>query len=478
MIVTFNPYAGSTADVHGAYMNFLRCITAAATAAAGTTSLTVNPITGITGASDNTKNCIISIDANTDAGGWQTSASHNVTAPGTAFTAIATNSLYRADFYVNSGKSTYPYNKVTFHITANTVRTPHTLSNALGWNATSNPFISITTGCSATSDYTSTSYKQTSTAAAMPTGGTQTTGYTFNNSTYNSSYYLIPSFMLVFNPAVNYKIAVTQDYMMVWEVAPNNSYANGYSNTLGSAGFQSYVMPQYSYGTLFYTGLRETQAWENSLNYNNNWAAFMVQHVTLRDSSGSSGNTATGINARNEAAAYMATMTNTGVPTSTASVIASASSSTSNLDPVTSQYAYNTNNGYSQTGTDDAVGYWSTVTSGQPINNLNLLFQSRSRVSTFASANPWGPNYSLIYMPTVDPNTGSLVPPAVPIVFKRTRSDSWNPGGAITGIYKSLNAPLSTMKLYWTAENQTFTVNGESYIPLVFNEDMYLIRNA
>jgi hypothetical protein len=478
MIVTFNPYAGSAADANGAYMNFLRCITAAATAAAGTTSLTVNPITGITGASDNTKNCIISIDANTDAGGWQTSTSHNVTAPGTAFTAIATNSLYRADFYVSSGKSTYPYNKVTFHITANTVRTPHTSTSALGFNIATNPFISITTGCSATSDYTSTSYKQTTTAGSYPTGGTQTTGYTFNNSAWNSANYLIPSFMLVYNPAVNYKIAVTQNYMMVWEVAPNNSYANGYSNTLGSAAFQSYVSPHWTYGTLFYTGLRETQAWENSLNYNNNWAAFMVQHVTTRDNSGSTGNTTSTLNARNEAAAFMATMSNAGVPTSTASVIASISSATNNQDPVTAPYAYNTNIGYAQTGSDDNVGYWTTVTVGQPVNNLNMLFQSRSRASTITSGFSWGPNYSLIYMPTVDPNTGSLVPPAVPIVFKRTRSDSWTPGGAVTGIYKSLNAPLSTMKLYWTAENQTFTVNGESYIPLVFNEDMYLIRNA
>jgi len=474
MIVTFNPYAGSAADVNGAYMNFLRCITAAATAAAGTTSLTVNPITGITGASDNTKNCIISIDANTDAGGWQTSASHNVTAPGTAFTAIATNSLYRADFYVDSGKSTYPYNKVTFHITANTVRGPHTTAPALGFNGATNPFISITTGCSSTSDYTSTSYKQIATSGALPTGGTQTTSYTFNTTAYNSSYYAIPSFMLVFNPAVNYKIAVTQNYMMVWEVAASNSYANGYSNTLGSTSFQSYVLPQYSYGTLFYTGLRETQAWENSLNYNNNWAAFMVQHVTRRDNSTASV-TSSDIGQRNEAAAFMATMSNTGVPTSTATVQASASSSNLNSDAVTAQYGWNTNVGATQIGADDIVGQYPTIGVGTPLNNLCMLFQTRSK-GTYATN--WGSWLSLQYMPTVDPNTGSLVPPAVPIVFKRTRSDSWNPGGAITGIYKSLNAPLSTMKLYWTAENQTFTVNGESYIPLVFNEDMYLIRNA
>ena len=68
MIVTFDVSDG--ASINGAsnpdakYMNFLRCVTAACTAAAGTTSLTGNPWTSTT-ALDTSKKCIVSIDANT-----------------------------------------------------------------------------------------------------------------------------------------------------------------------------------------------------------------------------------------------------------------------------------------------------------------------------------------------------------------------------------------------------------------------------
>ena len=124
MIITFDPKVGTTVpNTDATYINFLRCVTAACTAAAGTTTLTVNPYTA-SNTIDTTKNCILSIDANTEAGGWTTSPGHSVPSSNnntaTSWTAVTSNGAYsanhRADFHVASGKSAYPYLKLSFHI--------------------------------------------------------------------------------------------------------------------------------------------------------------------------------------------------------------------------------------------------------------------------------------------------------------------------------------------------------------------------
>jgi len=129
MIVTFNPMINTSATADAAYVNFLRCVTAACTAAVGavagtanstptTTNLSVVPYLNNTGSQDVSKNCIISVDANTEAGGWTTSSNHTVPSSAT-FTAVTSASAYayKADFYTASGKATYPYNKLSFYTT-------------------------------------------------------------------------------------------------------------------------------------------------------------------------------------------------------------------------------------------------------------------------------------------------------------------------------------------------------------------------
>lgn len=477
MIVTFNPRAGSTADANAAYINFLRCVTAVMTAAAGTTSLTVNPITGITGAVDNTKNCILSIDANTEAGGWTTSASHNVPNPGSAFTAIANNSAYKADFYVNSGKSTLPYIKCTFHVQPANVYGYWSAYGSTTWSPTVSSNINMTFGASTTSDLTGTSYPRNSAANTTPTSGNQTTAFTLNDQYgISSGYYTIPSFFAN-NSVVNYKIAATANYVIVWESHPSNSYDTGFNNTIGAANSPaSYYMSNYSYGAMMYGGLRETESWENNLNYNPPWVAAHIQHVTLRNTTASA-DTSTACNQRNELAASLVTRTNTGVISSTAQTYVSASNTSQGTDPICT-YGTPTNQGaqFSAAGNPDYCGYFSGQTaSSTTVNNLLPIMNYRSKAM---ASNANQQSTALTYMPVVDPNTGSLVPPAVPMIIRRTKSDSWANGGAMRGIYKSLSAPLNTMKLYWTSANQTFTINGEPYMPVVFNEDMYLVRKA
>jgi len=112
MLVQFNPMVNSGASADASYMNFLRCVRAIATAAAGTSSITVNPFTNNTGTIDGTRNCITTILANTEAGGWTESASSNVVQSG-AFTSMnaASNYTYKFDAYVASGKGQNPYVK-------------------------------------------------------------------------------------------------------------------------------------------------------------------------------------------------------------------------------------------------------------------------------------------------------------------------------------------------------------------------------
>ena len=103
---------------------------------------------------------------------------------------------------------------------------------------------------------------------------------------------------------------------------------------------------------------------------------------------------------------------------------------------------------------------------------VNPIINHRQRKRPTASAF----TSNIQNMPTVDPVTGSLVPNAEPIKIQTSISGAWNPGGSIRGLYKSMTAPLSMMKLYWLSENQTFTINNEPYRAFVINEDMYLVR--
>lgn len=463
MIVTFNPMINTAATADAAYMNFLRCVTAACTAAAGTTTLTVNPFTNNTGTVDSTKNCIISIDANTEAGGWSTSASHNVVNSG-SFTAIASAAayLYKADFYNASGKSGQPYNKMTFHYSGRTTALYTSyLSSTYAYGHTvasfsTTPIMEFTVGCSTTSDWTGTAYPPQG-GSTQPNTGTQTTSWTLNEFQFNYASSTARANITAFwvsNTSVTYKIAVTANYCVLWEVPNGNSYVSGYSNVCGSSGTPTLSnIPNASYGTLIYMGKRETQAWENALSNNPPWVAMQIQHTNIRSSPALA--TPTG---QNQVAALMTTINNLGVTSATPSIYYSCDhSSVASVMFLTDRtFISNT---------------MSIQTPGTTSTGLDIpLFHMRDVTALNAPTN-------LLTMPSTDPSTGALVPPAYPIMIRKTTNDLWSPGGAIRGLYKSLSAPQSTMKLYFS-ENQIFTIGSDSYIPIVFNETMYLVRYA
>jgi hypothetical protein len=533
MIVSFDPAitggAYAVANTEAYYVNFLRCVTAIATANAGTTSLTVNPYTA-TNTVDGTRNCILSIIANTEAGGWSTSPTHNVPSYPSTFIAMASQAtfatMYKADFHNSSGKSTLPFNKMTFHAIGH-----NTTGNDERWNGrigtapltnwtTAGGQIQMTFGCN---DSANTSGNYTPNWSGV-TPNQQTTSFTNNgyhsnavppnNADSTTATHANPSsgFNLGNASSVTYTMAVTKDYCIIWENVRTHSYIAGYSTGYSSRySNNSYKL----FGSIMYGGFRTTQPWEDAINHNPPWVAWTVHHCDPASSfaypwtastyhysnygMGSGFNpipttqpmpapavanalpqyTAFGLlnQAPNAIAAYMATISDLGE---------ASTSSTRYVNFPT--YVYHRNLPFinmcsiSGVGLNNAAGktdVWSTSSPGFGQTEWELatpVFYHRQKKNSNQSSS----NNSVTHnpnLPTIDPTTGTFVPGAYPVNISRTKTGSWNNGGICKGIYKSLTLPINTMKLYFS-DNQTFTVNGEQYIPIVFNEDMYLIRKA
>jgi hypothetical protein len=521
MIISFDPaitggaYAAANNDAY--YVNFLRCVTAIATANAGITSLNVNPYTSTT-TIDNTKNCITGIIANTEAGGWLTSdTTHNVTQSGT-FVAMSSRATYsgmmKADFYNESGKGDEPYNKMTFHaIGHNQTNTNDaiwhgrwgTTGPLTGWTtAGTGGQLQMTFGCSSTINGDAGYVPSWSTATPNQQASSFTlNGYQSNvagtsgSATSAGSY---PGNACGFNlnnvQNVTYVMAVTANYCIIWEVHRSNNYAGGFSNTYTLQNSNS----QGSYGEIMYGGMRTTQPWEDTLAFNNPWVAWHVTHVpsvsysqmayNVIDQTYSNQNSSSNFTSwsyqspqpSNSAAAYMAVSDNAGLISSTATRF--------NNYPSFQYYRNNINTNHcavSGTGYQTAAGRFDSFCRNQlssgasytaPANPLDLvtpLFHQRQRRGTLPVESPGTSTTHNPNLPTIDSQTGTFVPGAYPIKFARTNTSSWNSGGDCRGIYKSLSMTLANMKLYWQ-DGQTFTVNGEPYMPIVFHEDMYLIR--
>ena len=482
MIVTFQPTINATADYTACYLNFLRCATAIATAAAGTTTLTVNPLTA-SGAIDTTKNCIIGIDANTEAGGWTTSASHNV--PGSlvntaqTYTALAsaTTYLYKADFYNLSGKSTYPYKKLCFHsLNDNTAANPYgTPGGYGGWarssiNANIGTNMLITFGCSTSTDWTSTTFPpafgQAGQMVNFQNGSAgQTTSYTLNaNITGQSGLYNQGPGLIYNDPGIQYHMAITADYCVIWESKAGDNYANGYFTTTTVGNGTSYWNAS-RFGSIYYMGLRETQPWENTLTNNPPWVCW--QHTG--DTLGTGGTNPA--YSHNQVAAYLATLSNTGIASTTAKIYVTANSYNEPL-------FHGGNSPYNGRNSTEVAWNQSVHTNAYKMLD-GPIFTTRAMGSVNAHFNgERGNSSNMLYMPQYDATTGTQVPGAYPIKISRCYTGDWTPGGACRGIFKSLSMPYATMKLYWQSANQTFTIGGDTYLPFVLNEDMWLIRVA
>jgi hypothetical protein len=523
MIVTFDPaitggaYAAANNDAY--YVNFLRCVTAIATANAGTTSLTVNPYTA-TNAVDGTKNCILSIVANDEGGGWTTSNSHSIPSYPTTFVAMSSQAtfagMYKADFYNASGKAGMPFNKMTFHAVGHNTTGNDSIWNGriataplTSWNnAVSGGHMQMTFGCNVDQGITS---NYTPTWSGV-TSNQQTTSFTNNgfysnvggSATADNTSNSYPGGATGFNlnrvNNVTFTMAVTKDYCIIWENVRTHSYLNdystGYTVTNGSIKL---------YGSMMYGGFRTTMPWEDTLSNNPPWTAWTIHHTepagagitiplvwTNLGGTVSTPPSPTGTFNSAVASTYGTFATNPQPPNCAAAFLSTindlgevSASATRYVNYPT--YQYHRNNifanmcaisGAAHTNAAGESDSWLPAgpTAGQSEWELATpLFYHRQKRSNRIGgvlSTTHNPN-----LPTIDPDTGTFVPGAYPTSISRTTTGSWNNGGICKGIYKSLTLPINTMKLYFS-DGQTFNVNGETYIPIVFNEDMYLIRKA
>lgn len=485
MIVTFRPTINNTADYTACYLNFLRCVTAIATAAAGTTSLTVNPLTA-SGTIDTTKNCIISIDANTEAGGWTTSASHNV--PGSlvntaqTYTALASAAafLYKADFYNASTKSTYPYKKLCFHSyndSGDTQGNNWATNYHPNWGSLTTKYgkasitatrlnnVLITFGCSSSTDWTDTKFPP---GAASATGlindvTTQKTSWTLNEFAHfaGASDYRVNKFGLNYtDTTVEYHMAITSDYCVIWESKVGDTYSAGYFTTATNGNGDSggaYRMNYDRYGNIFYMGLRETQAWENSQPDNVPWVCW--HYMSELDGTGSY---AYNHYPQNNVAAFMNTVNNSMVVQTPAKICRSVNKDFWQV--------------FFSTPVDRALTAYSTAYT-KDYNNYykeldTPLFYTRRMSNLTANTT------NNLYTPVYDSTTGLQVPPAYPIKVSRSYTGDFNAGGACRGIYKSVSMPYATIKQIWQSPNQTFTIGSDTYLPFCLDTDMWLVRYA
>ena len=460
MLVKFNPTLGTTSSQLRAY-NFMRVITAVATAAANSTPV-VRPMTS-QNTFDNGINLITEVIANAEAGGWSVSGTndtngHNL--PDSTYTdANLQNRVYRADFWRASNKPSYPYVKFTV------------LPQVQGtW--TTNPFIDVICGI-----HTDTRFDAV--AGYAPSGGdgggTATTGrnITAPSSGYQGNGQVRPNETGNVGTAnvsnSEFLLAITQDYFIL-------------------------IQPRFS---ITYVGLRTTNLWEN--NYENNpplvafhtpleaWADYryiprkMMAWWLLKDGLGQVRQT--------PFLSFYSELSHRvghgpGGPTP---------SSWYGKNSVISTYQdveYTT----SEASSISRI-------SGNPFGGpLFRLKATRGYYNTALAYHPsiggpfhlaaWGPgpftSPGINYPPIVDPNTGILVPPAYPIsmmlgITSTTTSLAYfNQGGRLPGIYKSLSGTDEFMNRYYVP-GQNFIVDSENFYPYVTGtdalyRDMFLIR--
>lgn len=450
MLVVIDPKS-AVADEKVRAINMMRAIKAVATASANSTpsALAWTDAAGTTGAE------MITVIANTTAGGWSVGA--NDTVPASSFS--TSTDTYRLDLYVqNTNSSTYPYHKFCM-----APGNPVGAANLFSGNYATYPGLSVWYGAH--------------TASAMGTSGTFWSAatnipnvYSFKGATAgNNNGHLIPNdgaFMM----------ACTAEYIHFVNLAGASYTSAGL--TYGTNGNGAYVAGH---------GFREQQAWETNSVYSASIPPVSSFAVDCRTNYNSAGNPAYQF-------AWLASLSSTG------SVQAPGKFGNSHgmNGTVGLGTAINAVTGSPQDPTA-AVAAWQTsfnITRSQTPDTATLrrngtssslaapLFMLASHTGAYGGGNFGIP-------PVTDPATGLFVPPALPLVIQSLWMDAtysrMNPGGKMKGIYKSLSSTNGGYSMSsFISLNQTYTINGEDYFPALTGReatassgaDLFLLRKT
>ena len=437
MLVKIDTTVGAT-DPRARAINFMRAIEAVATAAAGSTP----SVTPVSAPSTNASGDVITqVISNTEAGGWTSSSSSNVSVAYSSTSATP----YILDLYNSlpgdTGKTVYPYNKITFF--TNRLKmfsstywqtNTGTVLAAYGDNSYNDAqVLDVIAGF-----HTATTYDGNYASPPVPTGSTSS-GIAFATAMARTSWYLSnPYYFTSYSTGSASRLSVNYGEYLI---ASTSQYL--------------IVMNRY---VMMYIGTRESTAWETNFADNPLFAAFcldasnpvvgttsarfdnMVSWMYVTDASG-------GVSGPSwkHSMAYGQT-----------------------INPVS---------GYVNSSVTNATFWGQTVSNGGSVMSygggyVGPLMPYGLRCHTYAST----------IGPTTD-TTGALVPPAYPLNFNYGYGgNEINFTGKLKGIFRSLSGSDTYMNNYY-ADGQTFTVAGDSYYPYAIGDDtlardLFLIRKA
>ena len=433
MLCKINPTLGGATDERARAINFLRAIQAICTASAGSTpsvasitTPTASPVIGTAGS----VNIITEVISNTEAGGWTTSSSTDITSNYNA----SYSTPYTLDLYRDSGKATFPYRKLSFRTN---------LSYAFNNTYTSYPYIVCSHGFNTATDATG-NYLLGTNSNIPEANGTGTLQYK-----YDVNYGAPSSANTNFRPAAGeYLIASTDRYFIA------------ISGSLGSTG---------NPGTLMYVGLRTTSGWEDQYDDNPPLAS-VVYDASQSYQSGCGSN----------ASMFARTFQYTGSYNSNPAWYRMQNDPTSSLSAETATFGgyyfdplSGVNYGAAPSSTSSLMNQqhlWGNQMQIPMCGGVGGLFRGKHRQDTIMTG------------PVSDPSTGLLVPPAYPITFARHHQTTMNPGGQAIGLYKSMGGSETFLQRYYTP-GQTFVVNNEGYYAYSMGNDalyrdLFLIRKA
>lgn len=417
MLVRVNPTLGGATDERARAINMLRCIQAVCTAAAGSTPSVV-PVTAPS--TNGTGDCIVEVIANTEAGGWTSSASTTVT---TAYNA-SNSTYYLLDLYnTATGKSAYPYFKTSF---ATNVVYPFNSSY------TSYPYIDMIVG-----------FHTATTADGNYLSGFTSHGFAANQYSDYTSKNMGP-----WGPSATSTVNAASGYRAFRP-------SNGEYLIASTSNYIIILNPNF----LGYAGLRSNAGWEN--NYNNNPYVIGFAYNCYSSYSASI-NTPSSVSTTNGIAAWGYGFDNSGAVSTSPKWHVGTSNQYDIIGGIGAGQYWS----YNQWGYDQWNGYVGPLMPfGLRSNNGNTMIGPATDSATGANVPPAYP---------IVANFGCAT---THWQFNAIRSST---GMVLPGMYRSLSGSDAYMSQFYTA-GTTYVVGTENYYPYTIGtytgfKDLMLVR--
>jgi hypothetical protein len=211
-------------------------------------------------------------------------------------------------------------------------------------------------------------------------------------------------------------------------------------------------------------GMRDTQLWENTRDDNPAWVAWNI--MITRNPGGGTSNPWP----NDGCTAWMSMLDYAGNPAAPTKHYNNNSWNNAYFSGAGVDRLVNNNSSYEGYGTN-------SVSWGQGLDPL-MRTKNWGNGTEYRGIRSQPNDQNLGYLPQIDSQTGTWVPGAYPLVVSRSYPGNYNAGGKCKGIFKSLSMSYADMKRFWQSANQTFTIEGSTYMPIVILEDMWLIRVA